>query len=72
MNELPVVVLLDPLRPHVFPLKALPFLSGAIDIDPGRSRLGTRRIAGHDTRRGGDCDDGHRRAEDRGRCLPLG
>ena len=34
MNELPVVVLLDPLRPHVFPLKALPFLSGAIDIDP--------------------------------------
>ncbi|AGT93855.1 MULTISPECIES: MazG family protein [Rhodococcus] len=34
MNESPVVVLLDPLRPHVFPLEALPFLSGAIDIDP--------------------------------------
>lgn len=34
MNESPVVVLLDPLRPHVFPIEALPFLSGAIDIDP--------------------------------------
>lgn len=34
VNESPVVVLLDPLRPHVFPLEALPFLSGAIDIDP--------------------------------------
>ncbi|MGV0154479.1 MazG family protein [Rhodococcus sp. GB-02] len=33
MNESPVVVLLDPLRPHVFPLAALPFLSGALDID---------------------------------------
>ena len=30
VNESPVVVLLDPLRPHVFPLEALPFLSGAI------------------------------------------
>jgi XTP/dITP diphosphohydrolase len=34
VNESPVVVLLDPLRPHVFPIEALPFLSGAIDIDP--------------------------------------
>lgn len=34
MNESPVVVLLDPLRPHVFPIEALPLLSGAIDIDP--------------------------------------
>ncbi|MDV6275294.1 MazG family protein [Rhodococcus erythropolis] len=34
MNESPVVILLDPLRPHVFPLAALPFLSGVLDIDP--------------------------------------
>lgn len=33
VNESPVVVLLDPLRPHVFPLAALPFLSGVLDID---------------------------------------
>jgi len=34
VNESPVVILLDPLRPHVFPLAALPFLSGVLDIDP--------------------------------------
>ncbi|MGG7101477.1 MazG family protein [Rhodococcus sp. 24CO] len=35
MTEISTIVLLDPLRPHVFPLEALSLLSGPIRIDDG-------------------------------------